>query len=199
MSRNKEGVKAENKKVIYPFINSIIHIVSKRITLLYRKSRGLTGNTRHTNIQPYNLPVTGLKGKTVNYVKTLILLPAMLLVSISCNTNQPKDISGKMELIVEETSSTEAWLKLAAANLTLPVDVALSKDNELHNSFTLESSDTLLYLDGLKPNKTYNFRAGVTGGSVITGKVPVKTMDTTSHNFSWEKKVVSFSAYEPVQ
>lgn len=53
----------------------------------------------------------------------------------------------------------------------------------------LNTKDTLLYIDSLLPNQTYKFKvvANTTDNpQPTTNELTVTTMDTTSHNFTWQ-------------
>src|SRR5690606_8070722 len=50
--------------------------------------------------------------------------------------------------------------------------------------------DSLLYIDSLLPNQTYSFQVSsiqsAAGGPVSSNELSVTTLDTTSHNFTWQ-------------
>ena len=106
-------------------------------------------------------------------------------LNFSCNTTEPPPQSnGKLNLTVEDVSCTEAWLKLELTNTTLPAQLNLFIDEKLKNNLTITASDTILYVDSLLPNKTYNFQTNNLG--IQSNKVNAQTLDTTSHNFTFE-------------
>jgi hypothetical protein len=125
----------------------------------------------------------------MNIYKIMVFLAFNFLILIGCNTNQPGNSNEKLNLTVEETSSTEAWLSLSTSNITFPAETQLLINSEPGGNFTLTSQDTLLYVDSLLPNKSYEFRAKISGENITSKTAAAHTMDTTSHNFSWEKKV----------
>ncbi|MBU2508613.1 MAG: glucosyl transferase, partial [Bacteroidetes bacterium] len=57
------------------------------------------------------------------------------------------------------------------------------RNNEYLTAFTMDKADTLFFDEGLLPSKTYNYKAKLGG---FTAMAEAVTMDTTSHNFSWE-------------
>ncbi len=125
---------------------------------------------------------------------TAALLSTVILISCNKDNPVPPGEQPQINLTLEDVSCTEAWLKLTTANITLPADVELLKDDIHSETISLTSADTILYIDSLLPNKTYtlssivqsnNPPAGEAGQSIKVS-VPVSTMDTTSHNFTWQ-------------
>ena len=107
----------------------------------------------------------------------------------SCNTTGPKP-ERDVVLKVEDVSSTEAWLKLTLNNFTAAVEVQLKRNGKAVNTFRITSVDTTLYDDSLSPNSTYTYEAVEQQNGRETAKsewVSARTMDTTSHNFTWQK------------
>jgi hypothetical protein len=93
-------------------------------------------------------------------------------------------------LTLEDASCTEAWIKLSTENLSLPADAELYKDSSLAGTINLITEDTVLYVDSLLPNQTYNFHTIIHPynhtSQLTSSQLPVTTMDTTSHNFTWQ-------------
>ena len=122
----------------------------------------------------------------------ILLLSAALLVSalalFSCNKDNPipPEDQPQINLTLEDTSCTEAWIKLSTVNLNLPAEVSLQQDDSLIQNVILNSSDTLLYVDSLLPNHTYKFQSGIQSSNRSSNSLEVTTMDTTSHNFTFE-------------
>ena len=48
------------------------------------------------------------------------------------------------------------------------------------------NSDTTVYVDSLQPNVNYTFQAVLTGDTIKSDTVKAKTLEPTSHNFTWE-------------
>jgi len=140
--------------------------------------------------------LTDTKQKEKVFVLHFLLLTLVLLsfISASCNTTQPPPPvnKGTAELTVEDASSTEVWLNVKTQNITLPTELKLFRNDSVTQIFNLRSPDTLLYDNDLQPNKTYNYKVAYTGGSAGGGQtiqsktVTAATMDTTSHNFTWQ-------------
>jgi hypothetical protein len=126
-------------------------------------------------------------------MKTKILF-YFLLLSFSfclwtCDTNDPPPGNGNKETIaisVEDTSPTEVWLNVATKNLQLPNELLLLRNGDTSNVFSLMQSDTLIYQDSLLPSQTYTYQVSSIEHQVSSEQVSALTMDTTSHNFTWE-------------
>jgi len=72
---------------------------------------------------------------------------------------------------------------------TLPTTINVLKNNTISQTFSLSTKDSLLYIDSLLPNQSYKFKvvANTTNNpQPTTNEVLAQTMDTTSHNFSWQ-------------
>ena len=121
-------------------------------------------------------------------IKKIISFGFVFLFSFSCNTTEPPN-NQQIKLTVEDVSCTEAWLKLELTNTTLPAQINLFIDEKLKNNLTITANDTVLYVDSLLPNKTYKFHSVIHPINQSENKsnvVTVQTMDTTSHNFTFE-------------
>ncbi len=120
----------------------------------------------------------------------LLLTVTFILVQLqSCNTTEPPS-NQTLTLELEDVSCTEAWIKLTTTNLQLPATINLLRDGNLSETINLLGADTLLYVDSLLPNQSYRFRTiiqlpnqSITNSS---NELTVTTMDTTSHNFTWQ-------------
>ena len=109
-------------------------------------------------------------------------------LNFSCNTTDPPD-NQIIKLTVEDVSCTEAWLKLETENLDLPAQINLYADDKLKSNYTLSSNDTTLYVDSLLPNRNYNFHSTIhpiNQAEIKSNELSVTTLDTTSHNFTWQ-------------
>jgi hypothetical protein len=129
----------------------------------------------------------------------IVLLAATLLFSsfllLSCKKDNPipPGEQPQISLTLEDASCTEAWIKLNTANIRLPADVELLIDDSPAGKISLTSADTLLYIDSLLPNHTYKYQSVIQSISPPSGEagqssnlLTVTTMDTTSHNFTWQ-------------
>ena len=124
-------------------------------------------------------------------MKILLLSAALLFSSLilcSCKKDNPipPEDQPQLNLALEDTSCTEAWIKLSAANISLPAEVILRKDDSAAQTIILNSADTLLYVNSLLPNHTYKFQSVIQSINQSSNLLNVTTMDTTSHNFTFE-------------
>ena len=119
----------------------------------------------------------------------IILTSLLLLITVvSCNTTDPK-LEPELLLKLEDVSCTEAWLQLTTNNIQLPATINLLKNNTVAQTFNLSTADSLLYIDSLLPNQSYKFKLVLnttTNPQPTTNEVLAQTMDTTSHNFTWQ-------------
>jgi len=120
--------------------------------------------------------------------KVVVLLFSYIILIISCNTTEPPPPEKTITLSLEDTFSIEAWIKLKTTNLQLPTTITLKQNNQTRSTINLVNADTLLYIDSLLPNTTYNFQAITQSSnqSIISNELTITTMDTTSHNFTWQ-------------
>ncbi|GAB4287691.1 MAG: hypothetical protein Kow0098_04610 [Ignavibacteriaceae bacterium] len=121
-----------------------------------------------------------------------MLLRAVILITtgiISCNTTNPPTPPGQpkaeITLEFEDVSCTEAWITLTTKNLQLPTTVTLYKDT-VGQTISLSTADTVIYVDSLLPNQTYTFHTTIQSSSYASNEITVTTMDTTSHDFTFE-------------
>ncbi len=131
-------------------------------------------------------------------MKSLLEMVALLTVIWinGCNTTEPlppPETKPTLALELDDASCTEAWLQLKTTDLTLPAELTLKQYNQTGDSvtqtFSLSAADTLLYVDSLLPNQTYKFKAilnTTANPQPTTNQLTVTTMDTTSHNFTWQ-------------
>lgn len=141
-----------------------------------------------------NLVIKGMRNQIdiPLYLVGIFVSTAFLL--LSCNTTDPPPPgnSDKPELLLklEDASCTEAWITLTTNNLQLPAAIELKQNDQTRLSINLTTADTLLYIDSLLPNQTYKLRAIVhpsnQASEVLSNEISVATMDTTSHNFTFE-------------
>jgi len=91
--------------------------------------------------------------------------------------------------VAEDASCTEAWLNLKIENISLPTEIVLKQNDTTIITTNINSKDTTLFIENLLPSQTYTFQTSIqnpASGIKKSNKVPVTTMDTTSHHFTWE-------------
>ena len=119
-----------------------------------------------------------------------VLAISLGLLLKSCDTTDPPD-NKSLTLKLEDVSCTEAWIELTTTNLQLPATITLKQTNPTGDTksqiLNLNTKDSLLYIDSLLPKQNYSFTACHSGLSGISSnELNVTTMDTTSHNFTFE-------------
>lgn len=112
---------------------------------------------------------------------------SFVLLNLSCKKS-PTEPNATATITVEDVSCTEAWVKIASANIQIPNTLTLFVNEKVDQNITLVSSDTVLYVDSLLPNQSYKIKATLTTNNrqQTTNEVIANTMDTTSHNFTWQ-------------
>lgn len=122
------------------------------------------------------------------FILAILLFSSLIQLSCKKDNPIPPGEQPQLNLSLEDVSCTEAWINLKTTNLSLPAEVEILKDSILTKTITLISADTVLYIDSLLPNKTYIFSSIIqsTNHPIKSSAFPVVTMDTTSHNFTWQ-------------
>ncbi len=108
------------------------------------------------------------------------------LLFLSCNPSEPEIAPAGLEFKAEDASCTEAWLTLKAGNIT---GAKVFREDSLIYSFNTNSIDTTLFDEGLLPNQIYKYHTVIqpsNNSRVVTKELTLQTMDTTSHNFTWQ-------------
>jgi hypothetical protein len=115
---------------------------------------------------------------------------SLLFLAVACNTTEPPNgEKPTLTLKLEDASCTEAWITLSATNLTAEggqATLILKQNDEVRDTINLSSTDTLLYIDSLLPNTNYQYQASSIQNPATSNELTVTTMDTTSHNFTFE-------------
>jgi hypothetical protein len=118
------------------------------------------------------------------------LLIFLLLLNLSCNTTEPPPPNdGTLSISLTDASCTEAWVELKTNGVAFPININILADgNTLTQLNNLSRSDTIVYIESLLPNKSYQLLAQFGQGilSTSSNKLSVQTLDTTSNNFTWQ-------------
>jgi len=120
-------------------------------------------------------------------ITTFIFLTGLFF--FSCNTTEPDNKPADFEFAAEDASCTEAWIKLKADNIKA---AQVFREDSLIYSFNSSSIDTVLYDEGLLPNQSYKYKLTIQhplangNNSAVNKELTLQTMDTTSHNFTWQ-------------
>ncbi|MGB5531439.1 MAG: glucosyl transferase [Ignavibacteriaceae bacterium] len=108
----------------------------------------------------------------------------------SCNSVEPPPDGQALTLKLEDVSCTEAWITLTTTNLQLPATLTLRQINPTGDTVSqilnLNTQDSLLYIDSLLPNKSYQHQVSSIEYPATSNEIRVTTMDTTSHAFTWQ-------------
>jgi hypothetical protein len=115
---------------------------------------------------------------------------SLFITSISCDSTEPPT-SISLTLKIEDVSCTEAWLQFSSTNIQMPNNISLLINGSVAKTFSLSTQDSLLYIDSLLPNQNYSFQVSSIPQSgwqnpASSNKITATTLDTTSHNFSWQ-------------
>lgn len=129
------------------------------------------------------------KGKAMHrYSRAYILLLTFLLL-IGCRTpNEPSFQVSGLQLQLRDVFCTEAWLRVTTGNIPLPAHLLLWIGSNRIDSLYLSSPDTTIVVDSLLPNRNYDI-TGIYHPSdkpAITSEIKASTLDTTSHDFTWQ-------------
>ncbi len=125
----------------------------------------------------------------------LYIVPLFFDLSCSNPTSPPasseKPKAVKLKLL--NVSCTEAFINIIANDTILPLSITLNKlatsgDEKPVFNFTLTKTDTIVIDTTLQPGKTYIYQTAeeIKGETENSDTLQVKTLDTTSHNFSWQ-------------
>ncbi|MCZ7604444.1 MAG: glucosyl transferase [Melioribacteraceae bacterium] len=111
----------------------------------------------------------------------ILYLISCVLILVSCDSTEP----GKetLSLSLEDASSTEVWLKL---NGSAEGEYVLQRDGMQVQQISLSGTDNIIYNDSLKPSTTYTYQLIGIQDQSASNKVTALTMDTISHDFTWE-------------
>ena len=127
-------------------------------------------------------------------MRQILLVSTLLFTTLalfSCKEEEnnpipPPEEQPQINLSLEDASCTEAWIKLSTGSLALPSNIDLYRDSSLIETINLTSEDTVLYVDSLLPNHTYKYQSVIQSTGQSGNLLSVTTMDTTSHNFSFQ-------------
>ncbi len=186
--------KRQNKKFYFSFVPTLYGRYKNQILRFTSKTSEIDNQMFYVRLFINSILINDKKIEMKNYYtlfksNLLIIIPIVLLMGIfSCNTTEPKPERNVL-LNVENVSCTEAWLKLTLNNYSGSTQVELKRNGSKVNTFNIIAADTVLYDDSLSPNKTYNYQVFEKHNGIETAKseiVNVKTVDTTSSNFTWQ-------------
>jgi len=122
----------------------------------------------------------------LNGIKYLILLIFLFNILYSCQS--PTAPSVNLNLALSDVTCTEAWLNIDAGNLSLPANITIKKNGNNFLNLTISKKDTTIYDSTLFPSQTYTYQVEYLKGFAFerSEAVTAKTLDTTSHDFTWQ-------------
>ena len=118
----------------------------------------------------------------------------IIIIELSCSNptsppppSQEKPKAVRLKLV--DVSCTEAFINITVSDTVLPVNITLNKDEQVLFNITLAKTDTVVIDTTLQAGKTYIYQttAVIKGEEQKSDTLQVKTLHTTSHNFSWQK------------
>ncbi|HRI45773.1 MAG TPA: glucosyl transferase [Ignavibacteriaceae bacterium] len=112
----------------------------------------------------------------------LLLLP-LLFSAVSCN-KPTEPHTGNLTITVEDASCTEVWLAVNTGNLSLPNNFVLYENNTRKKDITLTQGETVIVIENLLPKQNYSYK--LMNSDNVSNETLAITLDTTSHNFTWE-------------
>ena len=125
--------------------------------------------------------------------KLIIFSFLLIIAAVSCSKTEPpptKPPAPKPEITLaqEDASVIEAWIKITTNNIQLPAEVTLKKNNTVEQTISLLTQDSIIYIDSLLPKTNYSFQAFIHTNTQTyeSNELSVETMDTTSHNFTFQ-------------
>jgi len=122
--------------------------------------------------------------------RSLYVIPITLsILMCSCKKDlTPVDnTQPEIKMTVEDVGVTEVWLKLETANSRLNDRITIQRNDSTIKQLNNLNSDTLIYDLGLIPNQYYTYTASLTtDNQTLTAESQITTMDTTSHDFTWQ-------------
>ncbi len=120
----------------------------------------------------------------------LLITSCFLLVMESCKKDLTPVIIDQPEikLVAEDVGVTETWLRLNIQEQGTKSQISISRDDSTIQQFNNLTTDTLIYDSSLLPNHEYTYTAKLNtdSRSQVTDNCSLTTMDTTSHDFTWE-------------
>jgi hypothetical protein len=128
------------------------------------------------------------KGKRMKFV---ILISVLIIIAgFGCRENavDPGGGKGPEFLTAEDVGVTDVWLRIKLPFSRTQQPVTLKRDTTTIFHSTITVPDTLILDECLLPNHiyTYTLISYIGSKSAPEAHITITTMDTTSHNFTWE-------------
>ncbi len=113
----------------------------------------------------------------------------LIAVGFACRDNPVGPDSGDLHLSAEDIGVTDLYLRVRVTPNNEQRALSIKRDGQIVLSIQTSGLDTLILCDSLLPRHTYKYMAILTGKdifSITTAELSVTTLDTTSHNFTWQ-------------
>lgn len=120
------------------------------------------------------------------YMKSLLnifIAIALVLILGGCPDETLRPASNPIKLVIEDASCTEAFIKIILSGEEKNRSIILKREDSIIVSLNMVNNDTSIVDEGLLPQKGYTYK--LTNGSWNIS-AQVTTMDTTSHNWSYD-------------
>ena len=146
------------------------------------KTQHSTFITQHSKLEVYMFSL----------IKVFLVITStlvVLLTNLSCHRTPVEPEKTKVKLIYEDALCTEAYFRLKTTEINYPVRVDLYLNKDKVNSFTTFNDDTVFVIENLLPKKSYTSYVRIYpegGKELVSSEVSFVTMDTTSHDFTWQ-------------
>jgi hypothetical protein len=129
-------------------------------------------------------------------MKFVILISVLIIIAgFGCRENAVNtDGDSRPEfLAAEDVGVTDVWLRIKLPFSRIQQPVTLKRDSTTIFRSTITAQDTLVTDERLLPNHTYTYTLLSYIGSMSAPEahITITTMDTTSHNFTWQTYILS--------
>ncbi|MFI5252231.1 MAG: hypothetical protein ACHQQQ_07370 [Bacteroidota bacterium] len=119
------------------------------------------------------------------------VLTALLLLLPSCHHSDEPPVQPKatVQITAVDTGVVYARIRVLVTNTNTAYSLTLKRDSGSIFSSPQSLTDTIVLDTALLPKHTYNYKAyAIANGHAIdsSGQLTVTTMDTTSHNITWQ-------------
>jgi hypothetical protein len=115
-----------------------------------------------------------------------IILVCISLTAINCKDVGVQPHDNTFSLVLEDASCTEVWLRIKVGPNYTNREMTLKRDTITLFTKTINDAETIFVDTNLTPNHTYTYQAQLINQLTSTCSTSVRTMDTTSHNFTWQ-------------
>jgi len=111
------------------------------------------------------------------------------IAGFACRDNPIGPDSGDLHLSAEDIGVTDLWLRVKIDESNELRTITLTRDGQILFAVQYSALDTLILCDSLLPRHTYKYTAILTGKNIFStsyAELTVTTLDTTTHDFTWE-------------